>query len=184
MTKAWERQKNETSKAYGYFVKYRDSLPEQRSMEHLRKNLGIKVSQTRLEQLSSKYNWVARAQAYDDYIERKKRQQNEKKILEMHERHAKIAMMLQNKLIQRMQELNPGELTARDIARWVDVAIKVERLSRGEPTEIGKQEVQGQVKQVDDQQQNIIQEIVSDPELAERIKQNFRQRIRERTSKK
>jgi hypothetical protein len=96
---------------------------------------------------SSKYDWVARAQAYDDYIEKKKREKNEKEILEMADRHARLAVVFQQKLVQRLQEIDPAELSPADMARWLDIATRLERLSRGEPTEIGKQEVQGQVTQ-------------------------------------
>lgn len=140
MAEVWERQPGETSRAYSYFVKYRDLGPE-RSMDKLRKYLGVKVSQTRLEQLSVKHNWVERARAYDDYIERRKREEKEKAILEMAERHARIAVAFQQKIVERLRELDPDQLSPSDLAKWLDVATKLERLSRGEPTEIGKQEV-------------------------------------------
>ncbi len=140
MAEIWERQPGETGKAYSHFAKYRDLGPE-RSMEKLRKNLGVKVSQTRLEQLSVKYNWVNRAAAYDDYIDRKKREEKEKAILDMAERHARLAVAFQQKVVERLRELDSAELEPRDLSKWLDIAVKVERLARGEPTEIGKQEV-------------------------------------------
>ena len=113
---------------------------------------------------SSKYDWVTRAQAYDDYIEKKKREEKEKAILEMAERHAKLAMAFQQRVAQRLQGIDPLELSPSDMARWLDIATKLERLSRGEPTEIGKQEVQGQVTQR--YEYDITQKIITDPETA------------------
>jgi len=92
-----------------------------------------------------KYRWYERAQAYDDYIEKKKREENEKAILEMAERHVKLAMAFLLKIAQALQQIDPAQLSPADMAKWLDVATKLERLSRGVPTEIGKQEVQGQV---------------------------------------
>jgi len=94
-----------------------------------------------------KYRWYERAQAYDDYIERKKRKEKEKAILEMADRHVKLSKAFQQRLAQRLQQIDPSELSPSDMAKWLDVATKLERLSIGEPIEIGKQEVQGQVTQ-------------------------------------
>ena len=147
MAEIWERQKDESNKAYHIFCIYRDMGPN-RSLEKTREILGKSAGYTRwMHTWSSKYDWVTRAQAYDDYIEKKKRKENEKKILDMSDRHARLAVVLQQKIAQRLQEIDPSELSPADIARWLDVATKLERLSRGAPTEIGKQEVQGQVTQ-------------------------------------
>ena len=146
MAEIWERQNDEGSKAYAAFCVYRDLGPE-RSLEKVRQNLDKPRTRKWLGDWSVKYNWVERAQAYDDYIERKKREEKEKAILEMAERHAKLAMAFQQRVAQRLQEIDPAELSPADMARWLDIATRLERLSRGEPTEIGKQEMQGQVTQ-------------------------------------
>lgn len=140
MGELWERQPGESSKAYAAFCVYRDLGPE-RSLEKARKNLGKTRVRRCLEEWSAKYNWVVRAQAYDDYIERKKREEKERAILEMAERHAKIAVAFQQKVVERLRGLDPDQLSPSDLAKWLDVATKLERMSRGEPTEISKQEV-------------------------------------------
>jgi hypothetical protein len=111
-------------------------------LEKTRQKIGKPAGYIRwLHTWSSKYDWVTRAQAYDDYIEKKKREEKEKAILDMAERHAKLAMAFQQRVAQRLQEIDPAELSPADMARWLDIATRLERLSRGEPTEIGKQEV-------------------------------------------
>ena len=55
----------------------------------------------------------------------------------MAERHAKLAMAFQQRVAQRLQQIDPAELSPSDMAKWLDIATKLERLSRGEPTEIG-----------------------------------------------
>jgi len=147
MAEIWERQKDERNKAYHAFCIYRDLGPD-RSLEKTREILGKSAGYTRwMQTWSSKYDWVTRAQAYDDYIERKKREKNEKEILEMADRHVKLAKAFQQRLAQALQQIDPAQLSPSDMAKWLDVATKLERMSRGEPTEIGKQEVQGQVTQ-------------------------------------
>ena len=56
---------------------------------------------------------------------------NEEEIKEMKKRHILQAKLMQSKVIERLQNLNSQELTTSDCARMYDVAVKVERLSRG-----------------------------------------------------
>jgi hypothetical protein len=53
----------------------------------------------------------------------------------MAERHAREALMLQNKAVERLRQLLPEELKARDALAYLVEAAKLERLARGEPTE-------------------------------------------------
>jgi len=145
MAEIWERQKDESSKAYAAFCIYRDMGPD-RSIEKVYEKRSRRGPLSRLKNWSVKHNWVERAKAYDDYLERKKREEKEKAILEMAERHARLAMAFQQRVAQRLQEIDPAELSPADMAKWLDIATKLERLSRGEPTEIEKQEVHGEVK--------------------------------------
>jgi hypothetical protein len=64
-------------------------------------------------------------------VERLKRAENEKAILDMVDRHARLAVAFQQRIAQRLAEINPSELTPADMARWLEVAAKLERLSRG-----------------------------------------------------
>lgn len=172
MAEIWERQKDESSKAYAAFCVYRDLGPE-RSLDKALSEANKKPTNRRhWSRWMEEYRWYKRAQAYDDYIEEKKRKENEKKILDMSDRHAKLAVVFQQKIAQRLQEIDPAELSPADMARWLDVATKLERLSRGEPTEIGKQEVQGQVTKR--YEYDITQKIISDPEAVQLAEQLLR----------
>jgi len=61
-------------------------------------------------------------------------------------RHAKIAVLGQNLVVKGIEKLvadveqGKRDLTASDASRLLDVAVKIERLSRGEPTEISELE--------------------------------------------
>jgi len=134
MAEIWERLPNESSKAYQAFCIYRD-LGVERSLEKVAQNRGKPGSRSWLDSWSTKYHWVERARAYDDYLEQEKRKEREKAILEMVDRHIKEAMALQQKALERLKTLNPDELTTRDVLNYLLEAMKVERLCRGEPTE-------------------------------------------------
>jgi hypothetical protein len=149
MAEIWERQNNESSKAYAAFCVYRDLGPE-RSLDKALSVANKKPTNRRhWSRWMEKYRWYERAQAYDDYIERKERKEKEKAILEkadeMADRHVKLAKAFQQRIAQALQQIDPAQLSPSDMAKWLDVATKLERLSIGEPTEIGKQEVSGQV---------------------------------------
>lgn len=150
MSESWERIKHEQSKAFYYFTLYRDMGPF-RSLDKVYKNLDENkaISLRQLEKYSSKYNWLERAQAYDDYLNKKKRESNETAILKMDKRQAEDYKNLQTAILQtinKMQE-QPEDpevkpLTPNKTAYFLDTccraydrAAKGERLVRGETTE-------------------------------------------------
>jgi hypothetical protein len=141
--KSWDRQIGEGSKAYHHFCIYR-ALGPNRSLRKMAKDgaCGAKVGQ--LERWSSRWKWVDRCEAYDDYLQHEDRLRQEKERREMVSRHAKIAVLGQNLVVKGIENLlglieqGKKELSASDASRLLDVVVKVERLSRGEPTEISE----------------------------------------------
>jgi Phage terminase small subunit len=144
MPEAWERQKGESRKAYEAFRIYRD-MGATRSLAKVAEKLG--KSKTLIERWSRRDNWVERCRQYDEYMEREYLLQQIEERRKMAERHAKQAMIFQNKVLERLRSLNPKELSPNDLIRWFDIAVKIERLSRGESTEIQQVEHSGEVKQ-------------------------------------
>lgn len=129
MAKPWERQPEETSKAYAAFCAYRDLGPERslaKAGEVLGKNPGG------LEEWSSKNEWVKRSAAWDDEQDRIARQAQLKEIAKMRERHAKLASDMLVKAAAALEKLPEDEIKAADVSRMVDVASKLERISRGD----------------------------------------------------
>ena len=125
------------------FCVYRNLGPE-RSLAKTRESANGIPSVARLKVLSRKWNWVERCQEYDDHLERQARRDQEKERREMMKRHAKLAVLSQNVVVKGIEKLL-GEIeqgnrspTASDLGRLLDVAVRVERLSRGEPTEISE----------------------------------------------
>jgi hypothetical protein len=142
----WERMTGESAKQYERFCKYRDmkhlTPTSNRSLRKLAKELGIR-RQT-IEELSVKFNWVARAEAYDLDLARQIREQNEAEIMEMRKNHALLASQMIKKAAKRLLTMPEEEITASDIVRLVDVGVKIERLSRGESTE--NKQISGEAK--------------------------------------
>ena len=138
---AWDRLPGESSKAYHHFCIYRD-MAANRSLRQMAGIPGCTSVRRQLNRWSSRWRWVERCQQYDDYLEYQLRAQQEKERREMSKRHAKIAMLGQSILVKGMEELlakvQSGEhnLAPAELARLMDVSVKVERLARGESTDI------------------------------------------------
>ena len=135
---AWERQPHETTKAYQAFCAYRD-MSEARSLLKVCQRLG--KSKTLMDRWSAQWGWAKRVQAYDVYMERQLRLESEEERKAMARRHAQIATGMLSRVAKRLNDLLRSEergvpipeLSLDQLARWVDVAVKTERLSRGEP---------------------------------------------------
>jgi hypothetical protein len=139
----WDRQLGEGSKAYSHFCIYRD-MGSGRSLQKMTSVPGCTSVRRQLSRWSSRWRWVERAQAYDDYLQHQDRLRQEKERKDMLSRHAKIAVLGQNLVVKGIEKLvadveqGKRDLTASDASRLLDVVVKIERLSRGEPTEISE----------------------------------------------
>ncbi len=146
----WDRQARETSRSYELFCVYRNLGPE-RSLTKARESAEGIPSVPRLKVLCVRWNWVDRARKYDDYLEFQDRLQQEKERREMRKRHAKIAVLGQNIAVKGLERLlakvqdDEHAVAPADLTRLFDTSVKVERLSRGEPTEIEKSEHTGSI---------------------------------------
>lgn len=145
----WERLPGETARQYECFCAYRDmrylekpkkpggvvrpDFTVRRSIRGLAEQLG--VTRKSLEPMSAKFDWVARAEEYDSYILDCVAAQNTAQIVKMHEKHAAIAEQMLRKATGRLLTMADEDMDANAVVRMVDVGVKVERLSRGEPTE-------------------------------------------------
>lgn len=126
----WDRQRREPEKAYGYFVLYRD-LGRTRTVA----KVAVEVHKSRdyLHKLASVWKWVQRAQTWDREEDRLYAEGMAEQRRDMARRHARIASALLGKLVGRLQNLDLSRLGPGDIARWLEVATRVERLALGLP---------------------------------------------------
>lgn len=171
MSKAWERQRGESQKAFEAFAIYRDMGPTRSLLKVTQK---LTKSETLIKRWSSKWNWVDRIQLYDAEMDRQQLLQQEEERKQMAERHAKQALLFQNKIIERLRTIDPNRLTPADLIRWFEVAVKVERQARGESD---KHEIEhkGQVKL--NNEHNITHRVINDPATRELARELFRRSI-------
>lgn len=144
-TEVWLRAEGEGHIPYEAFEHYRNMGPS-RSVDRAYRQLMVEKGKRSEEEVGSlsasgrwwdwykRFNWGERAQAWDAHNEYQRAIEQEEARREMAVRHAGIAMMAQNKIIQRLNSLRPEDLSPRDCITWLDIAVKVERLSRGEST--------------------------------------------------
>lgn len=142
----WERQPGEPAKAYAAFCLYRDMPAHARSLRAVADRLygsGTASKRRRtpgqLFKWSTRWRWVERAAAWDDEQDRQARQAQLRAVQEMRERHVREAMALQRKALERLQRMDPEELSPKDVLWYFVEAAKLERLSRGEPDTIQEQ---------------------------------------------
>lgn len=124
----WERQEDDTPKAWEAFVVYRDM--EKRSLAKVADELGKSVKL--IERWSAKYNWQSRIDAWEVEKDRLLRIELTKDIGAMRKRHADIASAMLVKASRALLKIPDDEIKATDISRMVDVASKLERISRGD----------------------------------------------------
>jgi hypothetical protein len=151
----WDQQPGETAKAFEVFRIYRDMGLKRSHVKAYKLYKGLDQedeinSHGRFDAWSTKYNWVARCQAYDRYMDQVETAERVKAIKEMGERHAKIACAFLSKVIQKLKEFDTDprkmlRLTPDQLIKWFEVSAKIERLSRGETTESIKTEHSGTI---------------------------------------
>lgn len=146
--KPWERQPGEPDDAFRHFTTYRD-MPLPRKLDRRIPNVHI----TKLVDFYRDWNWKVRCSAYDDYLSAFAVQEYE----DILAHGAKEAAVQHMGLLNDAKELAAIELrkwlvTARaagdgstsllrmgDLTKLIEGAIKLDRLVRGEATEIVEQ---------------------------------------------
>lgn len=137
----WERQPSEGIKAYEAFNTYL-LMGEDRTYTKVATEL--KKSTTIIGRWGSQYKWQERVAAYDAHQMELTRKDQAKAIREMRKRHALLATSMLTKVTKKMTKMSEDELTPQDMKAWVDVATKLERLSRGDTSEVIEERDGGQ----------------------------------------
>jgi hypothetical protein len=136
----WERQSGESAKSYGAFCVFRDIGPRRSHSECCRRFYGEgKANLAQISTWSSKFRWVERCRAWDDYLDLQARAEQERLRKEMVQLHAQAARAAVGKALEAIQQTVPPDLKPADIIRWLVEAAKLERVSRGEPETIQEQ---------------------------------------------
>lgn len=132
-SKPWEKQEGESSKAFEAFAMYRD-LGLKRTQAEVGRQLG--KSENLMNRWSMRYDWVKRAEAWDAEQDRILAKAQLDDIKKMRKRHADVASAMIIKAAKALQRIPEDEIKAGDISRMVDVASKLERISRGDVGEV------------------------------------------------
>ncbi|MBC2746229.1 MAG: hypothetical protein HF975_04335 [ANME-2 cluster archaeon] len=164
----WDRQDNETAKAFAAFRCYRD-MGAARSLrkvaESIYKNLGKPAANVRyIEHWSSKFKWVPRVDAWDTERDRIERAEQEQAVRTMKRRLAEQAVLVQTKGLQRMLDMDPGELTKREALDYFAKGVEIEGKNREVPDL--KIEHSGHIKTTE---HGLERTIAEDPETREML---------------
>lgn len=136
MTNAWERQSNESTKAYERFCLYRD-MGTHRSLRKLACDLNLNLST--LAEHSKKYSWPTRAMEFDDFIEKATQQNQIAQIRSMKRRQIVLAIKAQKVALlglkKLIQEITSSEIRVKPegLAKLLDSGCRLERINRDEP---------------------------------------------------
>lgn len=142
MAKSYDRQEGETDQAWQAFVIYRD-LGVERSQRLVASQLGI--SDALAARWSSQWRWLKRVSDYENDLDRAKRAAELKAVEEMRRRQIKIGMRLQEVAVKELEkyardvEQDHKQLKPRELSRFLKEGTGLERLNRGEPSEIVQQ---------------------------------------------
>ena len=156
----WEKQNDETIKAYMAFCVYRD-LGASRSLKKTTEKFYPK-STSNLHQIatwSSKFHWVSRIEAWEIELDRAKQEAQKEALEKMAKRHAEAALKLQEKGLEGLKKIDPESLSPKDTLNFITEAAKLERLTLGAPDH--KIEHSGQIETRDSGLDRLIAE---DPE--------------------
>jgi uncharacterized protein YoaH (UPF0181 family) len=131
--------------AFDLYVK----LGPGRSLEGLRwalqenpSRIGLRrvPSLSTLEAWSSILHWQDRLMDLEREALERDREEQIRALRDMSERHAREGLALQQKGVERLQQLSPSDINANEAIRAVIEGVRLERLARGEPTEHVRQE--------------------------------------------
>ena len=130
----WERQDKESNARWEAFKAYRDMPAGKRSLNAVANALGKK--KRNLEVWSSEDKWQARCEAYDRYLDAQATARRIEGIAEMNKRHIDVAEKILEKAADGLKYIDPEDIRPSDVAKLVDTAAKLERLARGDATEV------------------------------------------------
>lgn len=130
----WDRRPHETDRAYQAFTTYRDLGPTRSVRKVLEQH--TTTNRTQACRWSRTFDWVDRASSYDDWLDREQRLASVEALKQMRRTHAAIAVLAISKAVTRLQNLDPARLSVRDAALLLDLGVKIERASRGDPSRI------------------------------------------------
>ena len=141
----WERRTGETLKAFDAFCTYRD-MGKKRSVRSVAEALNKSV--TLIARWSSGHKWVKRVEKYEDYLARETMLDNEELIKNAKRREMLVGTTMMNKLIERINSLQPEEIGVQAIPQIAKTSSELVRLGLDVYTQSSRTEITGPDGQV------------------------------------
>jgi hypothetical protein len=117
----WDRRDGEPARAYGAFRAYRDAGPA-RTVSRLEL-----ASPRTLERWSTRWDWPARAVAWDDETHRLEDLRRLEAIRTMHDQHQRAGRAAMGKALAALAALEPADISAAAAARLLEIGSRLER---------------------------------------------------------
>lgn len=115
----WYPRENETPEAFQAFCVY--IVMNKFTLSEIAKALQVKL--LTLKTFAEKYSWEARKEVFLNYFLSKDAQ-------EMHSRHIKKAIALQEKALRKFELIEPENLSNSEVIRFLTAGANLERLAR------------------------------------------------------
>lgn len=125
--KIWERQPNESEKAYEAFKIYLN-LGDNRTAQAVADEL--QKSYTLIRRWKDKYSWKDRAIAYDNSLVEEARKKAKKDIEAMNKRHITQALKLQKIAVDGLIDLDISRLSPNMLLKYLSLGMELEKSSR------------------------------------------------------
>lgn len=156
-SKPWDRLPGEGPKAYAAFLFYRDMPDKERSIsnaiDRYYGTLPPNRKRSKMRQWlgwSATHAWQERLKAWQEEMAAAAAAAKIQEIVEMNRRHAREAMALQQKALERLRSLKPEELSPYDVLRFFVEAARLERTALGTPEQITEQRVKRRLEDYTD----------------------------------
>jgi len=152
---SWEQLQGETGVAFTAFCAYRDMGSERnirKAVETVEKDVTAQAKKYKVwRNWSTQFRWRERAADFDRYVEKLKQAELRKTIEAQGEKHRAVTGKMLEVVKQKLDSMNPADLTQSAVTEWVQTAIKAEREAAGLIASNGKPEPkQGELNFVSD----------------------------------
>jgi len=153
----WDRLEGETSLAYEWFCRYRDMGPD-RSHAKLVHAYGKKLSyKAQIQVWSKRFEWIARAEAYDQYLEGQKRLNLEDEQMKAIREQVQLSNKVMEMLLKHLVLVDSMKITPLQWKGLAEFAVKTKRDALGLADKV---EMTGQINVRDENAVRICDEIL------------------------
>lgn len=118
----WDRRKGEPNRSYLAFRAYRDLGPL-RMLARVETDVGLRT----VERWSARWDWAARAVAWDDETHRLEDARRLEAIRTMHDQHQRAGRAAMTKALAALAVIDPADIGAAAAARLLEIGTRLER---------------------------------------------------------